>query len=163
MRFKDFLITILISTITSLIIVWTLINAGIIQTQHHYFLKQSHSDTLTGIFNETIKSYVIYIEKIHIENVSEEIAIRFLHISLEARILNYDYHEIVDINYLKLTDQNYQIVISEKSLRFAASNAFLTIDTSANPVHAYYISLKVTGTHNFTLTYVLKIIQELVT
>lgn len=165
MRFKDFLITILISTITSLIVIWTLINAGIIPTPQQYpkiYLKQTHLGTLVGLLNQTSKIYEAEIDRISIENVSEKTSLRLLHISLEARVTNFG-REILDINHLKLTDQTLQRVISEKSVRFASNYTFLTIDTSVNPVHTYYISLKATGTYNFTLTYNLMIIQEVFT
>jgi len=167
MRFKDFLITIIISTITSLIIIWTLINAGIIQTQQYpqlYIKQQYYSGTLAGAFNETSKEHVAYIEKIPIENVSDTTIVRLLHISLEANITNYDPNGEVNIEYFRLRDQNLQIDISEKSLSFAPkSYVSFGIDRSVFPVHAYYISLKTAGTYNFMLTYNLTIIQEIFT
>jgi len=167
MRFKDFLLTIIISTITSLIIIWTLINAGIIQTQQQYpqlYLKQQHSGTLIGVLNETSKKYEAYVNKLLIENVSNKATVRFLHISLEANVTNYENEEIVEIEYLRLEDQTLQILISEKNFRFlSTSYAILGIDMNANPIHSYYVSLKAKGTYNFTLTYNLTIVQEVLT
>jgi len=168
MRFKDFLITILISTITSLIIIWTLINAGIIPTQQQYpqiYLKKQHySGTLVGVLNETSKKYEAYVDKLFIENVSNKATIRFLRISLEANVTNYKKEEKVEIEYLQLQDQTLRIVISEKNFGFlSTSYAILGIDMNANPIHAYYVSLKAKGTYNFTLTYNLTVVQEVLT
>lgn len=163
MRFKDFLITIIISTITSLIIIWTLINAGIIQTQHHSFLKQNYTGTLTGVLNETSKIYGANIERLSIENASEKTAIRLLHISLEANVTNYDPNKETAIDSFQLKNQHTEEIIAEKTSDFKLSYNFLTIDASVSPFHTYYISLRISGDYNFTLTYRLVIIQELFT
>jgi len=113
------------------------------------------------VLNETSKMYEANIERLAIENISDKAITRFLHVSFEANVTNYAVREIVNIKYLRLEDQKLGIVISEKSLSFAPkSYAFLTIDTTINPVHAYCISLKADGTYNFILAYNLTIIQE---
>ncbi len=167
MRFKDFLITILISTITSLIVIWTLINADIIPTRQQYpqlHLKQTHSGTLISTFNETSKKYEGYIDNFPIEDVSHKVTVRLLHISFEANVTNYNKSGWVDINSLQLRDQQTQVIVTERSSRFEPSSyIFLTIDVSANPIRSFYVSIKVIGTYNFRLTYNLTIIQEIFT
>jgi len=162
MRFKDFLITLLISTITSLIVIWTLINAGIIPTQREYpqfFIKQTQSDTITSVFDETVKSYVILIEKMPIENVSDKTAMRLLHVSLEAKIVNYDVNGSVSLN-LWLMDQPTNRTVAERILIFGYDYELLAIDIGASPIQVLYVYLKVKGNYNFTLNYNLTIVQE---
>ena len=168
MRFRDFVAVVIISTCTSLLVVWALINAGVIQTQQQIPqqqpIKQTHTGTLTGVYNETSQKYEAYIEKIPIENVSNKASIRLLHISFEANIINYNYSGWVDIKALQLKDQQTQIVVTEKDFRFKqTSYGVLNIDTGVNPTRAFYMSLRADGIYNFTLTYNLTIIQEIFT
>lgn len=167
MRFKDFLITLLISTTTSLIVIWALINAGVIPTRQQYpqlYIKQSHSGTLVGVFNETSKMYEANIDRLPIENVSDKATLRLLHISLEANVTNYDPYGKVTINSFQLKDQHAETTIAEKGWDFKPiSYKFLAIDISVSPLHSYYISMNITGTYEFTLKYDLTIVQELIT
>ena len=168
MRFRDFVATVIISTCTCLLVVWALISAGIIQTQQQIpqqqpqIIKQTHTGTLTGVYNETSQKFEAYIEKIPIQNVTDKTTIRLIHISLEVNVTNHDFEGTVDVDYLRLSDQNLQIDIAEKSLELKSiSQNFLTLDISVNPPHYYFIYLKATGTSNFTLAYDLNIIQEI--
>lgn len=167
MRFKDFLITLLISTITSLIIIWTLINAGIIPTRQQYpqlHLKQQHSGMLISTFNETSKKYEAYVDNFPIEDVSQKVTMRLLHISLETNVTNYNQSGWVDINSLQLKDRQTQVIVTERYSRFEPSSyIFLTIDVSANPIRSFYISIKAVGIYNFRLAYNLTVVQEIFT
>jgi len=168
MRFKDFLITLLTSTIVSLIIIWTLINAGIIPThQQHpqlYIKQQHHSGTLFSVFNETSKIYEANIVRLPIENVSDKSTLRLLHISLEANVTNYDPYRKVTIDSFQLKDQLTETTIAEKDWDFKPiSYKFLAIDISVSPLHSYYVSMAISGTYGFTLKYDLTIVQELIT
>lgn len=166
MRFRDFVATVIISTCTCLLVVWALIGAGIIQTQQQtpqqqpQIIKQTHTGTLIGTLNQTSGEYEAYITKIPIQNVTNKVSIRILHIYLETKIVNYDQNKMLDISYFRLVDQNLQIIINEKTLHFESDYAFLTIDISVIPVNVHHLTLKTMGTYNFTLNYNLVIAQE---
>lgn len=168
MRFRDFVATVIISTCTCLLVVWALISAGIIQTQQQtpqqqlQPIKQTHTGTLTGIINQTSGEYEAYITKIPIQNVTNTVSVRLLHISLEANITNYDSNGRVEIHSFQLKNQLTKATLVEKNIELlSTSYVFLAIDMGVNPIYACYIHLKATGDYNFMLEYELNIIQEI--
>ena len=159
MRFRDFLLTVLVSVLATVLTVQLLITIEYIPTQRPY--QTQIRQNITGQFTTPAIGYPPPTRKVHqILNATKNAAARILHIYIEFNVISNPDRSEIDF-YLWLVDDslNHKVIAEVKDSD--TTFGVLSLDISVNTDHAYstWIWAKSPSTSNGT--YQGKILQDL--
>ena len=159
MRFKDFLLTVLVSVLATVLTVQLLITIEYIPTQRPY-QTQIRQD-ITGEFTTPAIGYPPPTRKVHqILNATKNAALRILHIYIEFEVISNPDHAFIDFYLWLIDDSLGQKKIAEvKDLDSAFGVLSLGINVDVN--HAYSVLIWAASPHISNGTYQGKIIQDI--
>jgi len=159
MRFRDFLLTFLVSVLATVLTVQLLITIEYIPTQPTY--QTQIRQNITGEFTTPATGYPPPTRKIYnVENVTKNAALRILHVYIEFKVISNPNHAFIDFCLWLIDDSLGQKKIAEvKDLDSAFGVLSLDINVDVN--HAYSVLIWAASPYISNGTYQGKIIQDI--